>query len=298
MEQTSTTTTSKNEFVMRPVVDFCFKELMRNEKVRKGFVAALLPVSPEQIKDTTLLPTELEKNELDGKLGILDVRVSLSDGTQMDLEVQVRYFKYWDERAIFYLCKMAAGQLKEGDSYGKLQKCIHVSILDFIHYPEDNHCYRTIHLIDEKTGKIYNDKLELKILELKKLGKSMPDQEDIASWMKFFLGRRKEEFEEMAKTNEYLEEACKELFHLSEDEKMRLKYQAREKAIMDYNTQMESAKEDGIEEGLRKGIEALILDNLEDGCPRERILLKLQKRFNLTAAEAEKHFRQISGEHS
>ena len=33
-----------DEFIMLPTVDFCFKELMRNEKVRKGIIAALLEV--------------------------------------------------------------------------------------------------------------------------------------------------------------------------------------------------------------------------------------------------------------
>ena len=45
-----------DEFIMLPTVDFCFKELMRNEKVRKGIIAALLGVRPEEIKETRLLP--------------------------------------------------------------------------------------------------------------------------------------------------------------------------------------------------------------------------------------------------
>ena len=42
-----------DEFIMLPTVDFCFKELMRNEKVRKGIIAALLGVRPEEIKETS-----------------------------------------------------------------------------------------------------------------------------------------------------------------------------------------------------------------------------------------------------
>lgn len=38
-----------DDFIMLPTVDFCFKELMRNEKVRKGIIAALLGVRPEEI---------------------------------------------------------------------------------------------------------------------------------------------------------------------------------------------------------------------------------------------------------
>ena len=51
--------------------------------------------------------------------------------------------------------------------YEKLKKCIHVSILDFIHFPEDTDCYRTIGLVNRKTNALYSDKLELQVLELK-----------------------------------------------------------------------------------------------------------------------------------
>lgn len=33
-------------FIMLPTVDFCFKELMMNPKVRTGFIAALLDLFP------------------------------------------------------------------------------------------------------------------------------------------------------------------------------------------------------------------------------------------------------------
>ena len=37
-------------FLMKPKVDFCFKELMEDGEVRKGFISALLDVKPEDIK--------------------------------------------------------------------------------------------------------------------------------------------------------------------------------------------------------------------------------------------------------
>lgn len=51
----------------------------------------------------------------------------------------------------------------------------------------------------------------------------------------------------MAKTNEYLEEAYQELLEISADEKKRLQYEAREKALKDYNTQISSAEARGEE---------------------------------------------------
>lgn len=56
----------------------------------------------------------------------------------------------------------------------------------------------------------------------------------------------------MAKTNEYLDEAYKTLIELSADDKKRLEYEAREKAIRDYNSQMENAEKRGEERGVVK----------------------------------------------
>lgn len=116
---------TKDNFIMLPTVDFCFRELMQNAKVRKGFIAALLKVRPEDI---------------------------------------------------------------------------------------------------------------IQILELKKLPAEVKTGVDIIAWMKFFSGKNREEFERMAKTNEYLDEAYQTLLDLSTDEQKRLEYEAREKALKDYNT--------------------------------------------------------------
>ena len=50
--------------------------------------------------------------------------------------------------------------------------------------------------------------------------------------------------------------------------------------ILDYGI------EQGEQRGMERGIEALILDNLEEGISKERILEKLEKRFQLTKEQA------------
>lgn len=97
--------------------------------------------------------------------------------------------------------------------------------------------------------------MELQILELKKLSKTILPKEDIIHWMRFFNGKNKEEFEHMAQTNEYLGEAYEALQRLSADDKKRLEYEARDKALKDYNTHMSSAEKRGIEIGEKRGIE-------------------------------------------
>ena len=59
----------------------------------------------------------------------------------------------------------------------------------------------------------------------------------------------------MAKTDEYIEEAYDELKKLSMDEQKRMEYEARQKAIRDYNSQMKSVREYGLKKGMEEGIE-------------------------------------------
>ena len=112
---------NNDNFIMLPTVDFCFKSLMNNPKVRKGFIAALLKKDPESIRETVLLPTMLRQEYPDDKLGVLDVRVLLEDKTQIDMEMQVAYFAYWDARVRFYLRKIFADQRKRGEPYENLK---------------------------------------------------------------------------------------------------------------------------------------------------------------------------------
>ena len=57
----------------------------------------------------------------------------------------------------------------------------------------------------------------------------------------------------MAGEDTYINEAYEVLQKLSADERKRLEYEARQKAILDYNSQMSSAREEGIQIGEKSG---------------------------------------------
>ena len=42
-------------FLMKPKVDFAFKEIMMNEHARIGFLSAILKLNPKDIKETQIL---------------------------------------------------------------------------------------------------------------------------------------------------------------------------------------------------------------------------------------------------
>ena len=52
---------------------------------------------------------------------------------------------------------MYTEQIKEGDDYDVLKKCIQVSIFDHVYFKEDDRCYRRITFRDDQMKKEYTD---------------------------------------------------------------------------------------------------------------------------------------------
>ena len=119
------------------------------------------------------------------------------------------------------------------------------------------------------TGELYTDLMEIHMLELRKLPSEAQNEKGIIHWMRFLGGKKREEFEDMAKQDEYIGEAYEE--KLSLDDQKRLEYELRQKAIRDYNSQMNSALKQGREQGRHDALRELIGKKLEKGMSPEDI---------------------------
>ena len=244
------------EFLMKPKIDFAFKEIMTDEKARTGFLAAILKISPENIKKTQILNTNLRREHEDDKQGILDVRLLLNDDSEIDIEIQLSQLKVWAERSLFYLAKMYTDQIAPGQSYKVFKKCINISILDFELFPDETEFYSCFHIREDTRSFIYTDKMEFHLIELPKLPKELrEDSSDIELWAKFINAERKEEFDMLAQKNPYIESAYERLQIISQDREKRLEYEAREKAILDHNQMILEAEERGEKRGEKRGEE-------------------------------------------
>jgi len=120
------------EFLMKPKIDFAFKEIMKDENARIGFLSAVLKIPPKEIKEAKLMNPYLQKLHEEEKQGILDVRILLNDQTEIDIEIQLVKLTVWPDRSLFYLSKMYAEQIQPGQNYTVFKKCVSISILDFV----------------------------------------------------------------------------------------------------------------------------------------------------------------------
>ncbi|MFZ3101682.1 MAG: Rpn family recombination-promoting nuclease/putative transposase, partial [Desulfitobacteriaceae bacterium] len=185
------------------------------------------------------------------KRGILDVRVKTKQGKQIDIEIQILPTEFMPERTLFYWSKMYTSQVKPGDTYKTLKKCITINIVDFKCTPLQK-LHSSYHLTEDETGYRLTDVLEVHFLEMSKLADlEIPRDENdaVVEWMEFLDAKSKGVLEMLAAKNQDIKKAYNLLQIISKDEKARLHYEARQAELRDQLTRMETAENKGRVEG-------------------------------------------------
>lgn len=80
-----------------PKSDVAFKELMRNETVRRYFISDVLGIPPEEISETRLENTYLGRRGRRDKKGILDVKLLFNNDCRVNIELQIKNIPAWDK---------------------------------------------------------------------------------------------------------------------------------------------------------------------------------------------------------
>ena len=245
--------------------DYVFKRIFGqkgNEDITRGFLRAVTKVEYNNIdlEDTPILERDLIEN----KMGILDVKVVANKENNIDIEMQVTKSEYIAERILWYWSKLYAGSIEKGEGYNSTKKAICILIADFkLEKLKEIEKYHTKWNIREEEYKniILTDRLELHIIELEKLERrnnKSKEEEELLNWCKFIKFPEKVE-ESIIMKNEEIKKAKEQLNKISQDKKERRLAELREKAIMDEMAIRDSGynegRKEGLEEGIHRGIE-------------------------------------------
>lgn len=249
--------------------DFAFKEFMSNEVVLRYFLAATLDVDVDLIRSVRLLNPFLGRFFRRQKQGILDVLVEFNDDTKINIEMQVTKQKYWKQRNLFYLGKMYVDDLRFGEHYIRLRKCIGISLLDF-NLDEDDSGHHIYRMRDEY-GRDFSDMWELHIIELKKV---FEPEDALADWVQLFNAKTEEELDMIKSTNIGIRAGIKMVKDMSLTGWIRAEMEAREKARRDRFAQDEYIRDEGRREGRQEGVEEFyyVVKALKSGRSEESLI--------------------------
>ena len=98
-----------------------------NERITKGFLEKILNIKIESL--TLNVNKRLIGEMHDDKLGRIDVRADLEDGTKVIIEMQVAGYDYMPKRFLEYWSKVYVEGFKRGELYNELNKTIGILIL-------------------------------------------------------------------------------------------------------------------------------------------------------------------------
>ena len=250
---------TKERKLLSPKIDIIFQTLfgeIGNERITKKFLEAILE---REIKEIDLSRNiVLRRENLEDKMGVLDVLAKINDQEYCNIEMQMIERDKLIERILYYWARIYAKNIKSGNDYIMLKKTIEVLIVNFeIEDFKALEYHSRWKIIEEKYRKqILTEDLEIHIIEMPKIYqiKKAERKDELIKWIYFLENPESKEVKEYMKENKEIKEAKEKLETMSEDERMQRLAELREKAIMDEKAIERFGIKKGRKEGMIEGI--------------------------------------------
>ena len=231
-----------------PKRDIVFKRIFGskgNEGILKDFLESILEMKIDSL--TLDLNTELLPEFYEGKQSRVDVRTRLSDGTEVNIEMQMNTSEYSDSRCLQHWSKIYSNTLEKGEKYTSLRKTICIWLLDGTIFNEFDDIDSKWQIMNKKhmLTNHFND-LEIYIIELKKLRDSDKIKESKKNFWLWFIDHTNKERVEMAcVSNERIKEAREQLDKIRADKELMERIRLEEAYETDRITSLANAREEG-----------------------------------------------------
>ena len=208
----------------------------------------------EELVDITLATRELDPDGLGSKLARLDILGKASDGSIINIEVQIANQYDMDKRTMFYWARLYQGQLQKGQSYKSLSRTVTINVLDYRLLPGENKYHSMYSLYEHQTHHRLNRDMEMHFLELPKWKEHRPEVKSrLDKWVVYLCNTDPLEMEDIAMSEPAIRKALREEEIFLKQDKERYLYEMREKALWDEVSQLSGARDEGLKEGLKEG---------------------------------------------
>lgn len=256
--------------LLDPRNDFIFKRIFGSESNKDVLLAFLnrtfIEAGEPPLTEIILMNPYTDKDAPRDKQSILDIKARTNEGTIINVEMQL-FNKYdIEKRTLFYWGKQYFSQLKEGQKYKELKKCVTINILNFSFLPNDRY-HNVFHLREDHTHIPLIDDIEVHFMELSKLEEHpIPVEGGLVNWLLFLRGVNKTNWEALTMNEPMLKKAMDTLEFLSQDTEARRLYEDRQKYLHDEASMIDGAKtekaKDVAKNMLSKGMEIDLIAEL------------------------------------
>lgn len=245
--------------------DWAMKRILRdkaNFDILEGFVSVLLG---EDIQIIELLESEANQDSDTDKFNRVDIKAKNSKGHIIIVEVQLTRQLYYLQRILYGTCKAITEHINIGDKYDQVKKVYSISILycdygsgdDYVYHGETR--FKGIHtgndllvntkeegvIVQHLPREVFPEYYLVRVNVYDKIPESPLDE-----WMTYLkTGKIKENTRTPG-----LQQVKEKLRYLSMSQEERRSYDAHMDTIMVQNDVLDTAREEGFEEGREEGL--------------------------------------------
>lgn len=242
------------------LTDFGFKRIFgtaMNKELLICFLNSLFE-GKQVVKDVMYLNSENVGDVYTDRKAIFDVYCEGEKGEKFIVEMQNAYQTYFKDRSLFYSTFPIREQAPKGKDWDF--KLNHVYTIALLNFDMDENSFikdeilHNVKLCDTATHKVFYDKLEYIYVEVSKFDKSLDELETLYDkWLFALKNLYKLSERPKALRDKVFDKLFKEA-EIAKFTKQELReYEASKLAYRDIKNSIDTAKREGIEEGLEKG---------------------------------------------
>ena len=215
-----------------------------NEEARKDLVSCLLGIPASEIEGVKLLNPIQYNNSIDTRQTIMDLKIHLKNSTFIFVEIQVNRFRFFTNSTLIYGCRNIESQLYGKKDYTNILPVIQVSIMDHTLFPEHKVFY-DVYKIQGNDHQVLTDKLKFIVLDLTAVSKATEDDKErgLVQWAEAFNAGDWETIRKIERPG--IKEAVKTMEGIMANPTQRDLVWNRHLALMDYNSELIRAREEG-----------------------------------------------------
>lgn len=255
-----------------------------NENITKAFLEKVLGIEIESLTlDTN---KRLIGERLEDKIGRVDVKAILNNGTKVIIEMQVARYKYMAKRLLYYWSQTYIGDLKRGKEYDILNKTIAILIsVEELEETKGIEKYHTKWEIreEENINKKLTEDLEIHIIELSKFKEGQEIRPE-DNWIRALKSKGVDEMKKISELDKQIKEMKEELERITADPELREMYYQREKDLRDVLSLAKANLEEGYEKGIKEKAKEIVINMNKKNIDIETI----SEIVNLSKEEIEK----------
>lgn len=243
-----------------PKVDYAFKHVFGREQSKPALMslldAVLQPAAGGKIASLELLNPFNEKENLDDKLSVLDIKARDESGRQFNVEMQIVGYGAFRQRLLYYWSRLHQAQLGEGDEYVDLRPTISVCFLDTPLFTEIPDYDLVFELRERRHQTLFTDQMAVHILELAKFNKAVDElASSLDRWMYFLRHADELDGDALPPALDVAEVrwALEGLIMISQSDRDRELYESRLKMRRDITAALDDARTEGEATGEARG---------------------------------------------